>query len=112
AGADRFMPACVTDCFPGTSGDFATNSIGGIYLNHDDAHVIDVAAGCNGSVAGELGGAALTPGGWALVFNAHQAPATLGQSSYDASMNQDIGLSMIDGALQPGPVVWLTDTAD
>src|SRR5690606_31985002 len=65
-----------------------------------------------GSVAGELGGAALTPGGWALVFNAHQAPATLGQSSYDASMNQDIGLSMIDGALQPGPVVWLTDTAD
>jgi hypothetical protein len=108
---DAFMPACVTDCYPGTSGDFATQSIGGIYLNHSQSHVLDVDAGCNGSVAGELGGAALTPGGWALVFNAHQAAATLGQSSYDlGSMNQDIGLSMIGGDLSPGPVVWLTST--
>ncbi len=106
-----FMPACVTDCFPGTSGDFAANSIGGIYLNHNDSHVIDVDAGCNGSVAGELGGAALSPGGWALVFNAHQAPASPGQNSYDPStMNQDIGLSMIGGDLSAGGVVWLTDT--
>ncbi|PKN43755.1 MAG: hypothetical protein CVU63_12200, partial [Deltaproteobacteria bacterium HGW-Deltaproteobacteria-20] len=57
----KFMPACVTDCFPGTSGDFSTNSIGGIYLNHNSGPVINVAAGCNGSVAGELGGAALGP---------------------------------------------------
>lgn len=111
AAAGRFMPACVTDCYPGTSGDFDTNSIGGIYLDHNDAHVLDVDAGCNGSVAGELGGAALSPDGWALVFNAHQAPATLGQNSYDpATMNQDIGLSMIGGDLSPGPVVWLTST--
>ncbi len=108
-----FLPACVTDCFPGTSGDFATSSIGGIYLNHNDGHVLDVDAGCNGDVAGELGGAALSPGGWVLVFNAHQAPATPGQSSYDpATMDQDIGLSVIGGGLAAGPVVWLTSTPD
>jgi hypothetical protein len=109
-----FMPACVTDCYPGTSGDFATQSIGGIYLNHSQSHVLDEDAGCNGSVAGELGGAAPTAGGgWALAFNAHQAPATLGQSSYDpGTMNQDIGLSMIGGDLSPGAVIWLTSTGD
>ncbi len=110
--AERFMPACVTDCFPGTSGDFGTNAVGGIYLNHNEAHVIDVDAGCNGSVAGELGSAALAPNGWGLIFNAHQAPATLGQNSYDvATMNQDVGISMVDAQLAPGAVVWLTDTA-
>ncbi|MCX4245968.1 hypothetical protein [Paraliomyxa miuraensis] len=112
AAADRFLPVCVTDCYPGTSGDFATNSIGGVYLDHSQGHVIDVDAGCNGSVAGELGGAAPSPDGWALVFNAHQAPATPGQGSYDpGTMNQDVALSMISGTLAPGPVVWLTDTA-
>ncbi len=111
ADLDAFMPACVTDCFPGTSGDFAANAIGGVYLNHNQAKVIDVDAGCNGDVAGELGGAALGPGGWVMTFNAHQAPATLGQGSYDpGSMNQDIGLVAIDATMQPGPVVWLTDT--
>jgi hypothetical protein len=110
AAAGRFMPACVTDCYPGTNGDFATMSIGGIYLNHDDEKVMDVAAGCNGSVAGELGGAAISPEGWKLVFNAHQAPAGLGQSSYNSSMNQDIGFSSVAGNLSAGPVVWLTNT--
>lgn len=108
---DAFMPACVTDCFPGTNGDFSTNSIGGIYLNHNQAKVIDVDAGCNGSVAGELGGAGLAPSGWVMTFNAHQAPAGLGQGSYDPSVkNQDVGFVTIDASLQPGPVVWLTDT--
>jgi hypothetical protein len=110
-GVGSFMPACVTDCFPGTSGDFAANAIGGIYLNHSQAHVLDVDAGCNGDVAGELGGAGLAPAGWALTFNAHQAPAMPGQGSYDPStMNQDIGFVMVDGGLMPGAVVWLTDT--
>ena len=95
------------------NGDFAEVSIGGIYLNHDDAKVIDVAAGCNGSVAGELGGAAFAPAGYQLVFNAHQAPTTLGQNSYDEdAMNQDIGFASIGSDLSSGPVVWLTDTAD
>jgi hypothetical protein len=108
---DGFMPACVTDCFPGTSGDFAANAIGGIYLNHSQAKIMDVDAGCNGDVAGELGGAGLAPSGWVMTFNAHQAPATPGQNSYDPStMNQDIGFVAIDGSLQPGPVVWLTET--
>lgn len=110
-GLDTFMPACVTDCFPGTSGDFAANAIGGIYLNHNQSHVLDVDAGCNGDVAGELGGAGLGPNGWVMTFNAHQAPATPGQGSYDASsMNQDIGFVAVDAGMQPGTVVWLTET--
>jgi hypothetical protein len=111
AGLGAFMPACVTDCYPGTNGDFATQSIGGIYLDHSAAKIMDVDAGCNGSVAGELGGAALAPNGWTVVFNAHQAPATLGQGSYDpGTMNQDIGFATVAGDLTPGPVVWLTST--
>ena len=113
-GADnKFMPACVTDCYPGTSGsDFATTSIGGVYINNRNK-VIDVDAGCNGDVAGELGGAAVAPSGWKIVFNAHQAPATLGQSSYnETTMNQDIGFATIGANLTAGGgVVWLTTTA-
>ena len=37
----------------------------------DDAHVLDVDAGCNGSVAGELGGAALRWGRRDDPFRAH-----------------------------------------
>lgn len=112
-GDKKFMPACVTDCYPGTSSsDFATGSIGGVYINNRNK-VIDVDAGCNGSVAGELGGAAVAPSGWKLVFNAHQAPATLGQSSYDkATMNQDIGFATVGAGLTAsGGVVWLTTTS-
>ncbi len=110
----QFLPVCVTDCYPGTgSGDFAEVSIGGIYLNHQESKVMDVDAGCNGSVAGELGGAALAPAGFQLVFNAHQAPTTLGQNSYDEdSMNQDIGFATIQANLASSDVVWLTNTPD
>jgi hypothetical protein len=105
------MPACVTDCYPGTDGDFATMSVGGIYLNRRE-RVMDVAAACNGDVAGELGGAAPSPDGWKIVFNAHQAPTLLGEDSYDeGTMNQDIGFSSIAGDLSAGSVVWLTTTA-
>jgi hypothetical protein len=108
-----FMPACVTDCYPGTgSGDFEAVSVGGIYLNHDEKKVMDVDAGCNGSVAGELGSAALAPSGYKLVFNAHQAKVTLGQASYDASrMNQDIGFVAVAEDLTPSSVVWLTTSS-
>ena len=112
-GADKkFMPACVTDCYPGTSSsDFATSSIGGVYTNNRNK-VLDVDAGCNGDMAGELGGAAVAPSGWKLVFNAHQAPATLGQSSYNkTTMNQDIAFASIGAGLTSGGVVWLTTTA-
>lgn len=112
AGLNEFLPACVTDCFPGTSGDFAANSIGGIYLNHNDSKVLDVDAGCNGSVAGELGGAAPASDGWKLVFNAHQAPAELGNDSYSDAKNQDIGFSAIGADLSASEVVWLTNTPD
>lgn len=109
--ADRILSMCVTDCYPGTNGDFATQSIGGVYLDNGAAKILDVDAGCNGSVAGELGGASVTPDGWNVTFNAHRAPATLGQASYDPStMNQDIGFADIAGDLTPGAVVWLTDT--
>jgi hypothetical protein len=111
---EQFLPACVTDCYPGTgNGDFAQVSLGGIYLNHNDSKVMDVAAGCNGDVAGELGGAAFAPNGFKLVFNAHQAPTSLGQDSYnESSMNQDIGFASISGDLSSDALVWLTNSND
>ncbi|RLB59041.1 MAG: hypothetical protein DRI90_15925 [Deltaproteobacteria bacterium] len=110
-GDSTFMPACVTDCYPGTSGSFNTNSIGGLYINHSNGKIMDVDAGCNGSVAGELGGAALAPSGWLVAFNAHQNPATLGQASYEpSSMDQDIGIATVGSGYSPGSVVWLTTT--
>jgi hypothetical protein len=113
AATKAFLPACVTDCYPGTSGsNFATTSQGGLYTkNHND--VIDVDAGCNGSVAGELGGAAPASAGWKLVFNAHQNAMMPGQSSYDKStMNQDIGFASVAAdQTRSGSVVWLTTTA-
>jgi hypothetical protein len=107
----KFLAACVTDCYPGTSGgNFATDSIGGVYLDNS-RKVLAVDGGCNGSVAGELGGMTAAASGWRLVFNAHQAPATMGQSSYStATMNQDIGFATIDAAGTPGAVAWLTTT--
>jgi hypothetical protein len=112
ATRDGFLPVCVTDCYPGTDGDFETQSIGGVYIDNRDK-VIDVDAGCNGSVAGELGGAAIGPDSWKLVFNAHQAPATLGQSSYDEdAMNQDIAFAPVSLGRDPGAVIWLTTTGD
>jgi hypothetical protein len=105
-----FMSACVTDCYPGTSGDFATNSKGGIYLNRRQK-VMDVNAGCNGRVAGELGSGAPSSDGWKVVFNTHQNPMTLGQSSYDeATMNQDVGFVSVASDFSRSSVVWLTST--
>ncbi len=110
--AGTTLPICVTDCFPGTTGsNFATDSIGGIYLENS-TKVLDVDGGCNGSVAGELGGAATGPAGWKLVFNAHQAAATNGQASYvPGTMNQDIGFASIASDKTPGAVTWLTTTS-
>jgi hypothetical protein len=107
----NFVPVCVTDCYPGTSGsDFAVASIGGLYTDNQNK-VIDINAGCNGSVAGELGGVAPAPTGWKAIFNSHENPATPGQSSYDPkTMNQDIGFASIASSLTSGPVVWLTNT--
>lgn len=108
----EFLPVCVTDCYPGTDGDFATQSQGGLYFNHRN-HIMDVDGGCNGSVAAELGGAAVAPNGWKVVFNAHQAPMTLGQDSYDpGSMNQDIGFVSIGADGSVSDVVWLTHSSD
>ena len=104
----KTLAACVTDCFPGSSD--ISNSIGGIYLD-DATKVLDVDGGCNGSVAGELGGMAPGPAGWKLVFNAHQNAATTGASSYSPStMNQDIGFASIAADGTPGAVKWLTTT--
>jgi hypothetical protein len=105
------LPVCVTDCYPGTSGsNFATDAIGGIYISKQ-TKVRDVDAGCNGSVAGELGSLAPAAAGWKLVFNTHQNPATMGQSSYSTStMNQDIGFVSIAANKTPGAITWLTTT--
>ncbi len=105
----RFLAACVTDCYPGTTGDFTTESVGGVYLDHA-RRVVDVDGACNGSVAGELGSAAPSGNGWKLVWTSHQAAATHGQGSYTAAMDQDVGFATIGRDLTPGPVVWLTTT--
>jgi hypothetical protein len=109
-----FVSACVTDCYPGTGdGDFEVVSLGGIYLDGGETKIMDVDAGCNGSVAGELGTLTPSADGFKTVFNAHQAATSLGQQSYDPEvMNQDIGFSSISGALSAGSVVWLTSTSD
>jgi hypothetical protein len=111
--ANSFLPVCVTDCYPGTSGsNFPTDSIGGIYTDNRN-RVMNVPAGCNGSVAGELGGAAIAPVGWKVVFNAHQGAVTMGDRSYNTStMNQDIGFASIAmNHTVSGAVVWLTTTS-
>jgi hypothetical protein len=108
-----FLPVCVTDCYPGTgSGDFAAVSRGGIFIsNSNSKKILDVDAGCNGSVAGELGGAAAAASGWKVVFNAHQNMMTLGDASYDSkSMNQDIGFASVGTNQTPGEKLWLTST--
>jgi hypothetical protein len=110
--SSAFLASCVTDCYPGTSGsDFATTAKGGFYTENKNK-LLDVAAGCNGTVAGELGGAALAPSGWKLVFNAHQQPTMLGQKTYNTTtMNQDIGFASIGADKKlSGSVVWLTST--
>lgn len=111
--ANLTLPVCVTDCYPGTTGsNFATDSIGGIYLDHDQVKVRDVDGGCNGSVAAELGSLAPGPSGWKLVFNTHQNAATNGQTSYSTStMNQDIGFVSIAANQSAGTIVWLTTTS-
>jgi hypothetical protein len=110
--SNAFLASCVTDCYPGTSGsNFASDSIGGVYTENRN-RVMNVAAGCNGNVAGELGGAAVAPSGWKLVWNAHQGAVTMGQSSYSTSaMNQDIAFASIgSNKMLSGAVVWLTTT--
>lgn len=110
--SSAFLASCVTDCYPGTSGsNFATTSKGGLYTENKNK-LWDVSGGCNGDVAGELGGAAAAPTGWKLVFNAHQQPTVLGQKTYDTmSMNQDIGFASIAAnKTLSGSIVWLTNT--
>jgi hypothetical protein len=110
--SSTFLASCVTDCYPGTTGsDFATTAKGGVYTENR-YKIMDVAGGCNGTVAAELGGAAPATSGWRLVFNAHQQPTMLGQKTYDTmTMNQDIGFISIGADKKPmGGVVWLTTT--
>jgi hypothetical protein len=106
-----FLPSCVTDCYPGTTGDFVTMSKGGFYTDNKNK-VLDIDGGCNGSVGGELGGAAAASAGWKVVLNAHQTPLALGEMSYDKAMaNQDIGFASIGADHKAtGAVVWLTTT--
>ncbi|MBL9006650.1 MAG: hypothetical protein JNJ46_20510 [Myxococcales bacterium] len=110
--ANAMLAVCVTDCYPGTSGtNFATDAIGGLYLEKA-TKVRDFNGACNGSVAAELGSAAVGATGWKLVFNGHRNAATNGQSSYNPStMNQDIGFVSVGNNKMPGSIVWLTSTS-
>lgn len=114
SAANLTLPICVTDCYPGTTGsNFATDSIGGLYINHNQTKVRDFDGGCNGSVGAELGSVAPGPAGWAMVFNGHQNAAANGQSSYNKStMNQDIGFVSIASNKSASAIVWLTKTPE
>ena len=75
---------------------------------------MDVAAGCNGSVAGELGGAAVAPSGWKLVCNAHQAPVDDGPvvvQHVDDEPGHRVRQRSPPTRPLSGAVVWLTTTA-
>ena len=103
---------CVTDCYPGTSGAFATNAIGGLYT--DGRSLLQLMnAGCNGRVAGEVG--MIVPiynESWAVIFNGHRKKAEKGASSYSTKThNQDVGIAFINKTgMLAGSVKWLTDT--
>eukprot|EP01134_Creolimax_fragrantissima_P002380 CFRG2380T1 len=107
--SNHFLPVCVTDCYPGTKGDFDKNSKGGIYVNNQH-FIMDVAGECNGRVAAELGGVALAGASWRMVYNAHQASFEVGQE-HDLPGNQDIAFVKISSDRQlDGQIKWLTNT--
>jgi len=107
------LSVCVTDCYPGTKGDFANNSIGGLYT--EDRNLLHViSGGCNGCIAGEVGMVApIYEGGWALIFSSHSVDLGKGQAACRSDYTQDIGLAIVDTQkkLQEN-VVWLTLTPE
>jgi len=109
---NKTVSICVTDCYPGTSGDFATNSIGGIYTENSNK-IQTMAGGCDGCVGGELGMVApIYSGGWALIFNSHRSSVGKGQAACQSSYNQDIGFVVIGKDKKLGTsTVWLTKTS-
>ena len=106
-GPTGILSACMTDCYPGTTGP----AIGGVYLDRQ-TKVLDVLGACNGSVGGELGSLATAASGWKLVWTSHQAPATPGGSYDPQTMNQDVAFVSIDPTRQPAAPVWLTSTPE
>jgi len=109
---DKTLSICVTDCYPGTSGSFTTNSVGGIYTE-DSNKIKAMAGGCNGCVGGELGMVApIYSGGWALIYNGHRSSVGKGQKACNGNYNQDIGFVTIGKDKKLGAsTVWLTKTS-
>jgi len=107
------LSLCVTDCFPGTSGDFDTNSIGGLYT--EDANLLQTMAGnCGGCVGGEIGMVApVSNGGWVVIFNSHRNDVGKGTSACSSSYNQDVGIVFVSKQKTlSGTVKWLTSTSE
>jgi len=110
---NKTLAVCVTDCYPGTSGTFENNSIGGLYT--EDRYLLyTMAGGCNGCVGGEVGMIApIYEGGWAVIFNAHSNEIGKGQAACSSQYTQDIGVAIVgtDKRLA-NPVVWLTQSPE
>jgi len=106
------LSLCITDCYPGTSGDFENNSIGGLFTE-DRNRLHRISAGCNGCVGGEIGMVApVYNGGWVVIFNSHSQFLDVGQANCRlAKYSQDVALAFItkQKTLQ-GDVIWLTDS--
>eukprot|EP00339_Tiarina_fusa_P021835 CAMPEP_0117013616 /NCGR_PEP_ID=MMETSP0472-20121206/11201_1 /TAXON_ID=693140 ORGANISM="Tiarina fusus, Strain LIS" /NCGR_SAMPLE_ID=MMETSP0472 /ASSEMBLY_ACC=CAM_ASM_000603 /LENGTH=678 /DNA_ID=CAMNT_0004716973 /DNA_START=1 /DNA_END=2034 /DNA_ORIENTATION=- len=76
---EKFLRACVTDCYPGTKGDLPTGAVGGVFVNHK-THVMSVNANCAGKVGAELGQAApgLKQCSFVMAWNAQTDKVTKG----------------------------------
>jgi len=109
---NKTLSLCVTDCYPGTSGDFSTDSIGGLYT--EDSNLLQkMSGGCNGCVGGEIGMVGpMYSGGWAVIFNSQSSTVKKGQSACRASYNQDVGVALVNKDKTLKSVSWLTKTND
>ena len=110
---NKTLAICVTDCYPGTSGEFKENSIGGLYT--EDRNLLQtMAGGCNGCIGGEVGMVApIYEGGWAVIFSSHSEDLGKGQAACSSQYTQDIGVAIVDTEKKlASPVLWLTQTPE
>jgi len=105
------LSVCVTDCYPGTSGDFETESIGGLYTENKNLLQV-MGGGCNGCVGGEVGMIApVYNGKWVMIFNSHRNNVGKGQAACVSDYHQDIGLVFVGSDKKlSGSVKWLTNS--
>jgi len=111
---NKTLSLCVTDCYPGTSGEpYATNAVGGLYTENRNLLQV-MGGGCNGCVGGEVGMVApVHEGGWVVIFNSHRNDVGKGTAACAGKYIQDVGLAFVDESKKlSGSVKWLTQGSD